>query len=154
MDNKAVIEIQTKMKTWTDAGIELAYNSGYEQGCKDRDEIYTEDKEDYNRGLNEAWECARKINKMTMGECEKVFGECRYLATILQNFTVSEAITKIKEYEQTKEMSMKEAIYILDHLKSTDTKESFDAYRVGKALTMATKSMEYINDHYYEGESE
>lgn len=43
MEGKAVKEIQAKMKTWTDAGIELAYNSGYVQGCKDRDEMYAED---------------------------------------------------------------------------------------------------------------
>lgn len=100
MEGKAVKEIQAKMKTWTDAGIELAYNSGYEQGCIDRDEIYAEDKEDYNKGLNDAWECVRKINSMPMDECEKIFGEYRCLATILQNFTASEAIAKIEEYEE------------------------------------------------------
>ena len=104
MDNKAVIEIQTKMKTWTDAGIELAYNSGYEQGCKDRDEIYAEDKEDYNRGLNDAWECAHKIDTMTIEECEKVFGEYRYFATIAYNLSASEAIAKMKEYEDKQEV--------------------------------------------------
>ena len=30
-------EIKNKMKTWTDAGIELAYNSGYKNGTKVHD---------------------------------------------------------------------------------------------------------------------
>lgn len=82
--SKAVSEIQAMMKTWTDAGIELAYNSGYEQGCKDRDEIYTEDKEDYQRGLNDAWECARKIvspNAIPHSTLEKIFGYKCYLSS-------------------------------------------------------------------------
>lgn len=107
--NRAVSEIQTKMKTWTDAGIELAYNSGYEQGCKDRDEIYTEDKEDYNRGLNDAWECARKIvspNAIPHSTLEKIFGYKCYLSSdFIEKYSVSEAIAKVKEYEdkQTKD---------------------------------------------------
>ena len=103
MDGKAVKEIQAKMKTWTDAGIELAYNSGYEQGCKDRDEIYAEDKEDYNRGLNDAWECAKKLC-----QSEKYGGLEEHCAEIFNrqdtfdvfDYSASEAITKITEYEE------------------------------------------------------
>lgn len=52
MEGKAVKEIQAKMKTWTDAGIELAYNSGYEQGKEDAF-TYIEQAEElaYQRGL-------------------------------------------------------------------------------------------------------
>lgn len=96
MEGKAVKEIQAKMKTWTDAGIELAYNSGYEQGCIDRDEIYAEDKEDYNRGLNDAWECARKIYKMTASEIIAVFGGCSNWV----DYSADEAIKMIEEYEE------------------------------------------------------
>ena len=96
MEGKAVKEIQAKMKTWTDAGIELAYNSGYEQGCKDRDEIYIEDREDYNRGLNDAWECARKIYKMTASEIIAVFGGCSNWV----DYSADEAIEMIEEYEE------------------------------------------------------
>ena len=107
--NKAVPEIQAKMKTWTDAGIELAYNSGYEQGCKDQDEKHQADL-DYKDGLEdgrmEAWECAKKINDMTMDECELIFGEYRYLATVLDNITASEAIAKMKEWENSWHIKM------------------------------------------------
>ena len=147
--NKAVSEIQAKMKTWTDAGIELAYNSGYEQGCKDQAEKHQADL-DYKDGLEdgrmEAWECARKISNMTMDECEKIFGEYRYLATILPNVSASEAIAKIKEHEQkqTDEMSMKDAInWMKDYFRTID----MPMPQYDKAFEMAIKSMEYIDDH-------
>jgi len=86
--------------------IDDAYNRGY----KDAEKKYNADL-DYKDGLEdgrmEAWECAKKINNMTMDECEKVFGEYRYFGTIAHNLSASEATAKIKEYEQ----------------KQTDTKE-------------------------------
>ena len=94
--NKAVSEIQAKMKTWTDAGIELAYNSGYEQGCKDRDEQIRDAECDfYQRGLDDAWECAKKIYKMTASEIITVFGGCSNWV----DYSAFEAIAKVKEYE-------------------------------------------------------
>lgn len=93
MDNKAVTEIQIKMKTWTDAGIELAYNSGYEA---DKTDVYDDA---YNQGLNDAWECARKIYKMTAEEVIAVFGGVSYWV----DYSASEAIAKIKEYEEDKQ---------------------------------------------------
>ena len=39
-------------------------------------------------------------------------------------------------------MTREEAIHILDNLKPTNTKSSFDAYVVGKAITMATEALE------------
>lgn len=38
-------------------------------------------------------------------------------------------------------MTREEAIHILDNLKPTNTKSSFDAYVVGKAITMAIKAL-------------
>ena len=39
-------------------------------------------------------------------------------------------------------MTREEAIHILNNLKPTNTKSSFDAYVVGKAITMAIKALE------------
>jgi hypothetical protein len=86
---------------------EVSYQRGYEHGKNDGMTIESEKKHnsdlDYKDGLEdgrmEAWECARKISNMTMDECEKIFGEYRYLATILPNVSASEAIAIIKEYE-------------------------------------------------------
>lgn len=43
-------------------------------------------------------------------------------------------------------MTREEAIYILDNLKPTNTKSSFDAYVVGKAITMAINALSAIED--------
>lgn len=71
-------------------------NMGYEQGYKDACKLYCEDKEDYNRGLNDAWECAKKIYKMTASEIIAVFGGCSNWV----DYSEDEAIAKIKAYEE------------------------------------------------------
>ena len=102
--NKAVSEIQAKMKTWTDAGIELAYNSGYEQGCQDRDEQIRDAECDfYQRGLDDAWECARKLCQSEKyggleEHCAEIFNKRDTFFDVF-DFTASEAIAKVKEYE-------------------------------------------------------
>ena len=39
-------------------------------------------------------------------------------------------------------MTREEAIHIIDNLKPTNTKSSFDAYVIGKAITMAIQALE------------
>ena len=82
-----------------DVGKEYGYKKGYDAGCRDRDKIYTEDKEDYQRGLDDAWECARKIANINF-DTLKVFKRYYLRNEVFENFTVSEAIAKIKEYEE------------------------------------------------------
>lgn len=135
--DKAVLEIQAKMKKWKDEGMELAYNSGYELGYNDgyeadKTDVYNQgyadgqkdrnmdippsiddayrrgyaDAEkkhnsdlDYKNGLEdgrmEAWECAKKIYKMTASEIITVFGGCSNWV----DYSVDEAIEKIEKYE-------------------------------------------------------
>lgn len=54
---------------------------------------------DYKDGLEdgrmEAWECAKKIYKMTAEEVIAIFGGC----SLWVEYSASEAIAKIKEYE-------------------------------------------------------
>ena len=105
MEGKAVKEIQAAMKTWTDAGIELAYNSGYEQGKADTPFTDTEQAEElaYQRGLNDAWECARKIRNMDIVEKDAIFAELgKATWQVIDELSPSDAIAKIKEYEQKK----------------------------------------------------
>lgn len=56
-------------------------------------------KKEYNRGLKDAWECARKIAEMRWEDCEKLF-ELAQLQSIIFDFTAQEAMQKIKEYEE------------------------------------------------------
>ena len=55
-------------------------------------------KKEYNRGLKDAWECARKIAEMRWEDCEKLF-ELAQLQNIIFDFTAQEAMQKIKDYE-------------------------------------------------------
>lgn len=71
-----------------------AYSKGYQRGFTDKDES---DKA-YQKGLNDAWECARKIYSLSAGAIINIFGGC----STWVNYSASEAITKIKEYEEKK----------------------------------------------------
>lgn len=75
---------------------EQAYIEGRNEGLR---QGHFENSNEYDKGLEDAWECARKINNMTMEECEEVFGEYRYFATVVENFTATEALAKLEGYK-------------------------------------------------------
>ena len=57
--------------------------------------------EAYEQGLSDAWEAARKIANMPYDEEEKAFGSGGW--TFIEKHTASEAIEKIRQYEQKQE---------------------------------------------------
>lgn len=71
--------------------------------CSKICEMQTE--KSYEDGLNDAWNCARKAilvsceGGLSLGEHTEIFGDT-FPAEILKNYTASEAIAKIKEYEE------------------------------------------------------
>jgi hypothetical protein len=80
---------------------EQIYQLGYEKGQKDPLMLF---KTDYDRGLNDAWECARKLTHPRYGgyrdsEEKEIFGYDNS-DDVLTNYSASEAIQKIKEYEE------------------------------------------------------
>lgn len=78
---------------------ENGYDQGYEDGQKEKPQaIYEMKVKEYNRGLNDAWEAAKKIALMDTETSENVTGYFG-LFRIMDNLTASEAIAKIKEYE-------------------------------------------------------
>lgn len=72
-----------------------AYRQGYDTGYG------TKVNEFYEQGLIDAWEAARKIADMPYGEEEKVFGSGGW--HFITQHTASEAIEKIRQYEQKQE---------------------------------------------------
>ena len=65
-------------------------------------------KEAYEQGLSDAWEAARKVTQVRKyggyGDClEEVFGRHRVSWDVF-DYSASEAIEKIRQYEQEKEM--------------------------------------------------
>ena len=83
---------------------ENGYDQGYEDGKAATPFTDTEEaeKKAYEQGLNDAWECARKISMpeneggMSVKALQSIFGKAREIF----NCTASEAIAKIKEYEE------------------------------------------------------
>ena len=97
-----------------------AYGDGYKtakvqcniQAEKDLREV---GERHYQKGLSDAWEAARKIANMPYGEEEKAFGSGGW--TFIEKHTASEAIEKLKAYEQEQE-----AIQVGDEVISPDGK--------------------------------
>lgn len=93
-----------------DAIRKLAFNEGYQEGMQ----LSIDDaklKEAYQRGLNDAWDATRKIIHMPEGDLLNIFTEC-YSAVctalqVLLKYDASEAIEKIRQYEQEKEKQEK-----------------------------------------------
>ena len=79
------------------------YEDGYEKGRAikiDEAHDYSTDKA-YQRGLDDAWECAKKIDLMRDSDVVAIFGE-KYdmdwsLTHISENYSVSEVVARIKE---------------------------------------------------------
>lgn len=102
-----------------------AYDRGYKQGFKDGEDIEQKNgavtkvevaKMEYEHGLNDAWEAARRI--VLPSDCyanglyshmKEIFGLNDYLARgVFTDFSASEAIAKIKEYEEKQKEPAKE----------------------------------------------
>lgn len=78
------------------------YDQGYEDGKKASCDCKDNMENEYNRGLNEAWEAAKKIildGGLSLQELMQIFNTA-YSERILKENTASEAIAKIKEYEE------------------------------------------------------
>ena len=76
------------------------FDKGYEQGVNDGSlDVKMRVDGAYEKGLNDAWECARKIIVLDEPMC--VVGGTG-LKNFICNHSVSEAIAKIKEYEEKK----------------------------------------------------
>ena len=102
--------------------IRNAYDRGYKQGFKDGEDIEQKNgavtkaevaKMEYECGLNDAWEAAKKI--VSVGSTDKkmneIFGDDFYymsLSAFFKKYSVYEVMSKIKEYEEKQEKQVKE----------------------------------------------
>ena len=86
---------------------DAAYAHGYTEAEAKYREIRDKlEKDAYQRGLNDAWECARTIFCTSHGELERIFDleeDDNGLLWVYHEYTASEAIEKIRKYEQEKE---------------------------------------------------
>lgn len=93
------------------AQIRKAYNKGYEDRKAEESEsaraiVNTEQQKSYEDGLNDAWECVKKIYSMNNDDKEKLF-DYRNTFNIVEQYTVSEVLAKIKAYEDKQDAEIK-----------------------------------------------
>jgi hypothetical protein len=118
------------LKTLASKCIEKAYDKGYKSGLKDGNindgTFAAKVKEAYDNGLNDAWECAKKIvtdKGLNYEELREIFGYTS-MDTIFGNFSASEAIAKVNEYENRQEKTDDE-IHIGDEIYCLDSKHKY-----------------------------
>ena len=95
--------------------IRNAYDRGYKQGFKDgqahqlaSDDVFREscEKSAYEKGLNDGWECVKKLAyEKTEGgfdfkELKEIFDGSILTVDILQNYSASEAVKRVKAWEE------------------------------------------------------
>lgn len=79
--------------------LQVEFNDGYTEWF-DEDNLI-KNQNTYEQGLNDAWELAKKIYQMSEHERYEVFGvPVAFTYDILCEFTVEEALEKIKEYKK------------------------------------------------------
>lgn len=101
--------------------INRVYDRAYDKGYRDRqiEEEFDEDrekaiKEAYQKGLDDAWKCAKKISLhcndggYSHKELRDIFAESSW-EDVIKHMSVSEAIAKVKEYEEKQKADKEKA---------------------------------------------
>ena len=104
MDFKSVEDLTP----YTEPDLEQVRKEAYGKGYEDAEEKYNDGYSDgYDAGLADAWEAARKIHRMPEGDILDLFPDCYAsvctAAQAILKYDASEAIAKIKEYEDGKQ---------------------------------------------------
>jgi len=91
------------LKTQVLTCIETAYDKGYKSGINDGNindgTFAAKFKEAYDNGLNDAWECARKILDAVVPYDYWDIGSGNHISSVIRHYSADEAMQKIKEYE-------------------------------------------------------
>lgn len=91
-------ELEQKIHEFT----EQIYGAGYVDGYNDASCA-----NDYQRGLNDAWECIRKLEDIPNQAVMDIF-HFGSIYKIARNYTATEIIAKIKEYEEKQKQAYDE----------------------------------------------
>lgn len=88
--------------------IEEAYQKGFEAGQHEATTL------EYQQGLNDAWETIIKIALIPYAQRSEIFDGQQDILSIVQKFSPSEVIAKLREYEQQKADEIKVSDIITD----------------------------------------
>lgn len=109
---------------------------GYDAGFRDGTEMKAEAQQSlYESGANDTWECVRKLSSEISGETIKSIFDAPY-CEVFKRFTASEAMAKVKEYE---EKQKEPAFKIGDRVRTTGERdrhgvELFPAGTIGEVM--------------------
>lgn len=110
----------SKLTPYTEPDLEQVKKEAYEKGWKDlRKACVPEDdeaydigwNEGYENGLTDAWEAARKLYEIDFDVLCELFGKVSVRSEVLDMFTASEVLQKLRTYEQEKEEKKKTNYY-------------------------------------------
>ena len=130
--------------------LRTAYDKGYNQGVKDFDLILATSKkeeEGYKRGLESAWECAKRIMCMPLSDQEKIFN-MRGERAIMDAHSAEEAIDILKRYDEKHydvPESMRGEINIGDEVKIMEEDGIFRAIVIRRDNTKYPYTIMYDN---------
>lgn len=107
--------------------LDSTYNRGYDKGYNNRkiEEEFEEKSNNYEQGLNDAWELTRKLiisdydGAYSAKDMRDIWEHGGFLS-ILKDFTAQQALEKLKKYEEQKQKE-KVKIYVGDEIYSTLT---------------------------------
>lgn len=88
---------------------DVCYKAGYEQGYQEAKTEFYENR--YQEGLQDAWEMTLKVIDMSLSQRKAILGDYSFYDSIQKN-TASEALEKIKAYEQRIEVG--DEVYFVD----------------------------------------
>ena len=124
--------------------LDSTYNRGYNKGYDNRkiEEEFEDKSKDYEKGLNDAWELARRLvyakedypSAFSIKELDDIFG-CH---SILRHFTAQWALEKLKEYENEKkqERATDGEIKVGDEFKSNHSGRNCVLTRIQNGLVV------------------
>ena len=99
-----------------DQAYERGFKAGYDKRIADaKDAWESAENEAYQRGLDDAWEAAKKIHVMFYKDIEKIFGKPSE-HYVYSELSASEAIAKIKEFEEKQKKAETDEIMIGDEV--------------------------------------
>ena len=129
-----------------------AYNKGREEALQ---EVLNCESYGYEKGLNDAWELAKKIvvdcKDMTGKEFQDIFGY--YLCEVFVNYTPQEALAKLEAYEKSKEIKVGDIVYnddtmeegVVTHIDNDEVFMLYDDGSCGNTYGNLTKTGKHID---------
>lgn len=137
---------------YTEPDLEQVRKEAYEQGRKDVETQFCSydacknRQEEYQRGLADAWEAARKICAnwcISDDDLALIFGKGKTIDDIMREFTATEAIEKIRQYEQEKEE--KQHTWIFSEVNEPSVNTTLTCSKCGYTITIEPGDTQALN---------